>query len=157
MSSFERSAIKPPILISSNRRADTFQNCKTLVSEATRKHETKQSPEESRGIKQVLDHSDQHETCTLFDLLLPSNPDNHIETIPKDEFIDEAFGLLAAGTDTTAYTLACGTYYLLISPEALSRLRKELDDNTHLIRDVSQWHRLQNLPYLVSLFRTLEG
>ena len=137
------------------RWANKNQDCESLVSEATGKHKTKESPDESKGTDQANHDSDQHENYTLFDLLLPPKSDRHIETIPMDEFVDEAFGLLAAGTDTTAYTLACGTYYLLTSPEALSRLRKELDDNTHLIRDASQWHRMQNLPYLVCWLQRL--
>lgn len=44
-----------------------------------------------------------------------------------DEIRDQLFTLLIAGHETTAVTIAWGVYHLLREPEALARLRAELD------------------------------
>ncbi|KAL6232073.1 hypothetical protein BDW75DRAFT_243331 [Aspergillus navahoensis] len=42
------------------------------------------------------------------------------------ELIDEAFLLLVAGSDTTAYSIACTTYYILTHDDVLAKLKEEL-------------------------------
>ncbi|XXG96814.1 Mitochondrial succinate-fumarate transporter [Hypoxylon texense] len=57
----------------------------------------------------------------------------------------EGFNLLAAGTETTAATLTCITYYLLSQPEIYARLMKALEgvDPLNL-----KWTDLEQRPYL---------
>lgn len=61
----------------------------------------------------------------------------------------EAFALLAAGTITTAGTLALITYYILADPVVEKRLREELKDVAPSFPDqVPRWADLEKLPYL---------
>ncbi|CEJ56540.1 Putative CND5p [Penicillium brasilianum] len=64
---------------------------------------------------------------TVFDAMLQPNEDKHYDSRTSTELIDEAALLIIAGSDTSAYTLTCATYYLLSTPVALDALREELD------------------------------
>ena len=58
--------------------------------------------------------------------------------------------LTGAGSETTAQTLTRILFYLKQNPQALAKLRKELDDAIPDRDSIPRWHELQKLPYLVS-------
>ena len=97
-----------------------------------------------KGITQTEDGRE-----TLFDVLLEPNPDKGYEVPKIEELVDEAFLFLVAGSDTTAYSIACTTFYLLTDKERLTKLRKELK----LLPRASDGHldlaNVMGLPYLV--------
>ena len=68
-----------------------------------------------------------------------------------NELVDEAFLLLVAGSDTTAYSIACTTYYLLTHQEVLSKLKAELNDVPRKADGTLDCTNLLTLPYLVRL------
>ncbi|KAL4746505.1 hypothetical protein BDW72DRAFT_210385 [Aspergillus terricola var. indicus] len=74
-------------------------------------------------------------------------------TLPEAEKTDwrlggEGFAMIAAGTETTAWTLTVTTFYLLSQPDTLNRLRSELQDADAL--NLS-WVALERLPYLTAV------
>ena len=85
----------------------------------------------------------------MFDLLLQPNPDEGNKIRPLEELIDEAFLLLFAGSDTTAYTLSCATYYLLTHKDCLRRLQNELETVSRDANGKPDWKSVSELPYLV--------
>ena len=87
---------------------------------------------------------------TVFDLLLESGLGMEGSHQNIDELVDEAFLLLFAGSDTTAYTLSCATYYILAHKDCLVKLRKELEIIPKGGIDAQDWNRIGRLPYLVS-------
>jgi hypothetical protein len=89
------------------------------------------------------------ERKTLFDyyLELDGNPEQMIRTVPQP--MEDSFNFLTAGTESTAYSLSCTTFYILKNPEVLQKLREELNASVEFIRDSFDPKRIQALPYLV--------
>lgn len=59
--------------------------------------------------------------------------------------------LMAAGTITTAHTLAVLTFHVLSNPHILQRLQAEL--GTVMVgKELPTWHKLEQLEYLVRTF-----
>ncbi|KAL2256476.1 hypothetical protein VTK26DRAFT_1607 [Humicola hyalothermophila] len=79
-----------------------------------------------------------------------ARPDFMTDTLVQTMAVSMAF----AGSETTAISLAAVFYYLLKTPRALARLRRELDDAARagLFSDYETglvtWHESQRLPYL---------
>lgn len=71
--------------------------------------------------------------------------------ITEEDLAADAYLFFAAGTDTTANTLAFGTWYLLNNNEAREKLKKELKDFISNPRSdkLKTWQELEKLPYLV--------
>lgn len=66
----------------------------------------------------------------------------------------EAFALLAAGTITTAGTLALITYFILANPTVEKRLGEELKEVTACYpKEVPRWAHLEKLPYLTGCIK----
>lgn len=63
--------------------------------------------------------------------------------------VADAYNLLAAGMDTTSYTLSCATFYLLESPQCANRLQQELAGAGLSSPELLDLKKIQNLPYLV--------
>ena len=85
----------------------------------------------------------------IFEELRDSNLPPHEKEIQR--LTEEGLILLGAGSETTAQTLSVMTFHLLDSPAILRRLKDELvqaipDPNTSL-----PWHKLEQLPFLVSI------
>lgn len=102
---------------------------------------------------------DTGETTTVFDLMLQPNEAKNYYVPNRDELEDEAFLFLLAGTDSTAYTLQCATYYILSHEEVLRRLRTEIDAVPSSCDELQMWKIMAGLPYLVSsrLSRSSQG
>ncbi|KAI8283967.1 Sphingolipid C9-methyltransferase 2 [Colletotrichum sp. SAR11_57] len=65
----------------------------------------------------------------------------------------EAESLIGAGLETTAWTLALGSFYILHDPEVYAKLQSEL---TSAIPDATQippWATLETLPYLTAIVK----
>ena len=101
----------------------------------------------ARREKGVTETEDGHDT--IFDRLLEPNPDKNYEVPTIEQLVDEAFFLIVAGGDSTAYSMACTTYHILSNKESLTRLKKELK----LLPRRSDGHldlkNVMDLPYLV--------
>ena len=67
-----------------------------------------------------------------------------------DELVDEAFLLLVAGSDTTAYSIACTTYYILTHSDCNRKLKEELATVRKGPNGEIDWKNIAELPYLVS-------
>lgn len=86
---------------------------------------------------------------TIFAELLESDLPESEKSI--DHLTGEAQLILAAGSVTTAHTLAVATYHLLANPEILARVRKELAEvMPQSSSDPPSLQQLESLPYFVS-------
>ncbi|KAJ5636384.1 cytochrome P450 [Penicillium longicatenatum] len=99
-----------------------------------------------KGILQTEDGRD-----TVFDLLLESNDQKNYKVPDMTELVDEAFLFLIAGSDTTAYSMACATYYILTHEDVLSKLKTELSEIPRHDDGRLDCKNLQSLPYLVGM------
>ncbi|KAF7588056.1 hypothetical protein BBP40_006225 [Aspergillus hancockii] len=85
----------------------------------------------------------------------------YLELDPADEKkmtaipypLEDIFNFIAGGTDTTAYTTSCVVYYLLKSPNVLSKLQAELDEAAPCIRHKFDHKQIQSLPYLTAVIK----
>jgi cytochrome P450 len=62
---------------------------------------------------------------------------------------DETFGLLAAGTETTARVLTAASFYLANDPRVRETLQAELKQAMPTLDSRPTWAELEQLPYLV--------
>lgn len=90
------------------------------------------------------------EIRTVFDINLDPNLEKGQFTPTVDEMVADAFGLLMAGTDTTAFAVVVITWALLNNPQMMQRLKAELRAVMPGREDTLDWARLEKLPYLVS-------
>lgn len=61
--------------------------------------------------------------------------------------------LLAAGFETTGFTLTTATYHILANPAILSRLRQELYSGIPLPDHIPSWQALSKFPYLSAIIK----
>ncbi|KAJ5654239.1 cytochrome P450 [Penicillium lividum] len=101
-----------------------------------------------KGILQTEDGRD-----TVFDLLLESNDRKGYQVADMSELIDEAFLLVIAGSDTTAYSLSCATYYILNHGDILSKLKAELATVPRHVDGHLDCRNIQSLPYLTCVVK----
>lgn len=95
-------------------------------------------------------YTDDRSRTIIRDLLNSPRPYHEKST---DYMMVEGQGLLAAGTDTSSFTLTCLTYHLLANPKVLSKLKDELAAALpHGITDMNI-HALESLPYLNAIIR----
>ncbi|KAJ5192836.1 elymoclavine monooxygenase [Penicillium cf. viridicatum] len=89
----------------------------------------------------------------FFDLCLDvhSSSDMNIRDIVSP--VADSYNLLAAGMDTTSYTLSCATFYILESPDCTKRLRNELSDAGLSDSESLDLKKIQNLPYLSAVIK----
>lgn len=66
---------------------------------------------------------------------------------------DEAAAVLNAGTETTSWTVAVITFYLLSQPETLERLTEELEDEVDDPLNLPKWSDLEKLPFLYAVIQ----
>ncbi|KAH2404276.1 hypothetical protein KXV44_006304 [Aspergillus fumigatus] len=66
---------------------------------------------------------------------------------------DEGLVLFAAGTETTATTLAVALFYILNDKRVLSKLRRELEQIMPTPQHPTTWRELEKLPYLTAVIR----
>ena len=90
------------------------------------------------------------EIRTVFDINLDPNLEKGQFTPTVDEMVSDAFALLMAGTDTTAFAVVVITWALLNNPQMMQRLKAELRAVMPGRQDTLDWAGLEKLPYLVS-------
>lgn len=94
--------------------------------------------------------TDEKGRTVMLDLLLESNGEKGFQQLSREQLIDEALVFVAAGTDSTSYTLACATFYILHTPGVIAKLREELLRVPVREEGRYDWKDVQNLPYMVS-------
>ncbi|KAL7909376.1 cytochrome P450 [Trichoderma velutinum] len=103
-------------------------------------------PKMIKETKAEMDAGIIRERETIFASLFQSNLPDEEKTVAR--FAGETAALFGGGTETTSWTLAVITYYLLTQPKILKKLTEELqtvvDDPTSL----PPWSTLEQLPYL---------
>nr|AEV21227.1 elymoclavine monooxygenase [Periglandula ipomoeae] len=67
--------------------------------------------------------------------------------------LDDVFNFIAGGSDTTSYTTACAFFYILSSPIVCTKLVRELDEHSSIIRDTFDYTKIQTLPYLNAVIK----
>ena len=85
--------------------------------------------------------------ATIFHEILKSDLPPNEKTV--DRLWQEAQILVAAGTETTAWTLSVITFHLLSNPHQLQRLRRELEEVMPNPAKPASCTELEKLPYLV--------
>ncbi|KAL6788177.1 cytochrome P450 [Trichoderma sp. SZMC 28012] len=96
--------------------------------------------------KAEMDAGIVRERETIFASLFRSNLPDEEKTIAR--FAGETMSLFGAGTETTSWTLAVITYYLLTQPEILKKLTEELRTVVDDPKSLPPWSTLEQLPYL---------
>jgi cytochrome P450 len=100
-----------------------------------------------RTVKAVLDSPEDKKETIFHSLrdsdLAPSEKDLH-------RLSDEGEILMAAGSETTAKTLAMTSFYIMSNPPILKRMREELKTVMPTSTSTVKWTALEQLPYLVS-------
>lgn len=103
-------------------------------------------PQRAVETKEKLDAGFRFERPTIFETLLDSDLEGD-ERRPE-RLGDEAITVVAAGTETTSWTLAVITFHLLDQPELLRKLVQELKAHVEDPKDLPRWTVLEKLPYL---------
>lgn len=114
-----------------------IQRCKPIV----------QSLADNIGCR--VKNSTSKQVC-LVDALLTPNPSKSFHGLAVNDVINEALLFTIGGSHTTAYTMACGIYYLIQLPRFSKTLREELEGASSLIENMD-YDQLKRLPYLVSI------
>lgn len=83
---------------------------------------------------------------TVFGELLASSLPPHEKSLKR--ITDEAAALMAAGTETTSWTLSVITFHLLDKPALLAKLTEELRGVVGDPMRLPVWTTLEQLPYL---------
>ncbi|KAJ5713105.1 uncharacterized protein N7483_010286 [Penicillium malachiteum] len=96
-----------------------------------------------KGILQTDDGRD-----TMFDVLLEPNGEKNYQVPDMNSLIDEAFVFMLAGADSTAYTAAYATYYILTFKDVLFKLKIELSRIPRHENGRLDCKNIQSLPYL---------
>ncbi|ROW15478.1 hypothetical protein VPNG_02255 [Cytospora leucostoma] len=89
--------------------------------------------------------------ATVFHEMLASN-------LPREELSHkrmqhEAESLIGAGLETTAWTLALGSFYILHDPQVYARLQAELTTAIPNAAQIPPWATLETLPYLTAVVK----
>ncbi|KAL4933002.1 cytochrome P450 [Aspergillus undulatus] len=89
---------------------------------------------------------------TIFDAMLTPSEERGYKERTSKELIDEAALFILAGSDTSAYSLTTATCYLLTNPDALGKLRVELDEAMEDVRG-GRWDEVRKLGYLMAVVK----
>ncbi|RDW76542.1 cytochrome P450 [Aspergillus mulundensis] len=89
---------------------------------------------------------------TVIDLLLTPRPEKNHDLPGPGVLVDEGCAFIVGGSDTTGYTMEGATYLLLSHPQALQRLRTDLEDALPSIQHFDL-QRILNLPFLTAVIK----
>ena len=81
--------------------------------------------------------------------MLEPQPVKNYEVPDIEELVNEALVLVIAGTDTTTYTAAHATYYILSHSNVLKSFQDELQHTLQENGGRLEWANIRQLPYLV--------
>lgn len=99
-----------------------------------------------RQIGKIVNGEKESEHTTIFREVLDSDLPQHEKTLDRLE--DEAFGIMGAGTETTAWALTTAAYYIISQPAKMNRLQDELRAALPDTAAPLDWLLLEKLPYL---------
>jgi cytochrome P450 len=102
-----------------------------------------------RQAEAIISDADKKRPESIFSTLL-ENPDVPPEEKTLRRLTDEGEVLLAAGSETSARTLAYTTCYILLHPEVVQKLQHELKKAIPNAKDSPTWTELEQVPYLAS-------
>ncbi|KAG7094568.1 hypothetical protein E1B28_005396 [Marasmius oreades] len=97
-----------------------------------------------------LNNHDPEDKKAVFDMFIRDSSDSGL---PRWKLIDEGAAFQMAATDTTANACAHGTFHLLMNPEILVKLRKELDEAWKDVSQDMKYGQLEELPYLGAVIK----
>ncbi|KAL8843732.1 MAG: hypothetical protein Q9176_001940 [Flavoplaca citrina] len=95
-------------------------------------------------------------SATDLPAIIPSyihNPSLPLHSRSAQPLHDTTIMLLAAGFETTAFTLTTATYHLLSSPLCLQHLLQELHTSIPDPNSIPSWSLLAKLPYLTAIIK----
>ncbi|KAK6538438.1 hypothetical protein TWF694_010023 [Orbilia ellipsospora] len=90
---------------------------------------------------------------TIFEQLFQDDPKKGRKAATKDELMDEAFLVIAAGMDTSAHALTVAVYYLVKYPEIQAKLLEELKTVLPNPRSEVKEEALEQLPFLNAVIK----
>lgn len=90
----------------------------------------------------------------IFECLLKPSPKKKYIPPDMNGLVEDACSFLVGGSDTTGLTLQVVVCLVLRNPDALRRLREELNAASGFIRDDFDLQRVSKLPWLVQLPRS---
>jgi hypothetical protein len=99
-----------------------------------------------RQVGKIVNGEKGLEHPTIFQEVLDSDLPPHEKTLNRLE--DEAFGIMGAGTETTAWALTTAVYYNVSQPATMKRLQGELKAALPDATAPLDWLHLEKLPYL---------
>ena len=87
---------------------------------------------------------------SIFHEVLNSKAPKHEKTV--DRMTQEALALISAASETTSSVLATTIFHVLSNTQIYDQLKAELKEAMEDPKSLIEWRRLEQLPYLVSLF-----
>ncbi|KAJ5499101.1 Cytochrome P450 [Penicillium expansum] len=90
---------------------------------------------------------------TFYDLIVNAQSKGGEMRFDRDLLVDDSLNYIIAGMDTTSYTLAYATYYILTLKDVKSKLCAELDEAAPFIRTTTDLRKIQQLPYLTAVIK----
>ncbi|KAF3911928.1 hypothetical protein ABW20_dc0105770 [Dactylellina cionopaga] len=90
---------------------------------------------------------------TIFEQLFQDDPKKGRKAATKDELMDEAFLVIAAGMDTSAHALTVAVYYLVKYPDIQVKLLEELKTVLPNPRSEVKEETLEHLPFLQAVIK----
>lgn len=94
------------------------------------------------------DLNEKENTDTIFHALRDTDA-LAVEEKSLQRLTDEGKILVAAGSETTAKSLAFTAFHIINTPGILQKLRAELETTMENTRSKPTWTQLEQLPYLV--------
>jgi cytochrome P450 len=108
-------------------------------------------------VKEAMDADRTEGKPSIFQALLtPSEKDKEYVVPTVDELTDEAYAVLAAAAETTGNALTISAYNILSNSDIHFKLKKELDQAFPDPGQILNFLKLETLPYLVSLRKTIK-
>ncbi|OJI99626.1 hypothetical protein ASPVEDRAFT_39027 [Aspergillus versicolor CBS 583.65] len=99
------------------------------------------------------DHEYEEGKGVIFECLLKPSPKKKYTPPDMNGLVEEACSFLVGGSDTTGLTLQAVVCLVLRNPDALRRLREELNAASGFIRDDFDMQRVSKLPWLTAVIR----
>ncbi|KAJ5158333.1 Cytochrome P450 [Penicillium coprophilum] len=90
---------------------------------------------------------------TFYDLIVNAQSKADDLKFDRDLLVDDSLNYIIAGMDTTSYTLAYATYYILTLKDVKAKLCAELDEAAPFIRTSMDLRKIQQLPYLTAVIK----
>ncbi|KAL8662026.1 MAG: hypothetical protein Q9202_005080 [Teloschistes flavicans] len=110
---------------------------------------TKQIQEVKSG-DDVDDREKRGGRSSIFEAALDSDLPPFDKSVSR--LVDDAQTLVGAGSITTSFSLALGTYYILADPSVLEKLMAELEAAMPSTQDLLPLGELEKLPYLTAVY-----